>query len=90
MYMEEYWFKNKTFGYGWKPATWKGWFVTALYIVAVLIVATRIDTDSHSANDTLLRLAIPFIALTFLFLIIAWRTGEPLEWRWGKRSRDQQ
>jgi hypothetical protein len=27
------WFKPRTFGYGWSPAGWQGWLVTALWLV---------------------------------------------------------
>jgi hypothetical protein len=27
------WFKPRTFGYGWTPATWEGWAVTVVWIV---------------------------------------------------------
>jgi hypothetical protein len=26
------WFKPRTFGYGWSPATWEGWAVTLIWM----------------------------------------------------------
>ena len=26
------WFKPRTFGYGWSPATWEGWAVTVIWM----------------------------------------------------------
>lgn len=26
------WFKPRTFGYGWSPATWEGWVATAIWM----------------------------------------------------------
>lgn len=32
-----YWFRAKRFGWGWsRPATWEGWVVTAIFLVAVV------------------------------------------------------
>jgi hypothetical protein len=33
------WFRPKSFGYGWTPATWEGWLVTGLAVVVVVVVA---------------------------------------------------
>lgn len=29
------WFRPKRLGFGWSPATWEGWLVTALLVLAV-------------------------------------------------------
>ncbi len=34
------WFRPKTFGFGWSPATWEGWAVTAA-VVAVIVATGR-------------------------------------------------
>jgi hypothetical protein len=28
------WFRRKSFGYGWTPASWEGWLATALFVLA--------------------------------------------------------
>ena len=33
------WFRPKTIGWGWSPASWEGWAVTALAIAAIVAVA---------------------------------------------------
>jgi hypothetical protein len=33
------WFRPKTIGFGWTPATWEGWLVTVLAVAAAAAVA---------------------------------------------------
>ena len=30
------WFRARRYGWGWAPATWQGWAVLAVYVIAVL------------------------------------------------------
>ena len=38
------WFKRKTYGYGWTPATWQGWLIIAVWIGLVLLNGYRLDS----------------------------------------------
>lgn len=82
----KYWFEAKRYGWGWEPATWQGWLITALYIV--LAVAVVISSELSVESDFPVSLMTSLGALTFLFFCIAWRTGEPPRWQWG-RKRDE-
>lgn len=84
--MTQYWFKNRKYGIGWRPVRWQGWFVTLLYVAAVFVVIIRIDTQIDSGPDVVTNIFAPFAALTFLLLVIVWRTGEPLDWRLIKKE----
>jgi hypothetical protein len=37
--MKRLWFKAKTYGYGWYPATWEAWVTMAVFIAAVALTA---------------------------------------------------
>lgn len=82
--MKKFWFKAKTYGYGWYPATWQAWVIMATYILLIGKFFQIIDKYSHSVSDTLIGMVIPFLLLTILLLFIAYGTGEKLGWRWGK------
>ncbi len=82
---KEYWFVNKTYGWGWTPATWQGWLATLLYLLVILGsvgILSRYEPD--------IRGIIGFFVLdtvaTVLLLVICVKTGETPEWRWGKKK----
>lgn len=84
--MKEVWFKNKTHGYGWQPASWQGWLVTVLFFVAVVFVAMQIP-KKPTYNDILVYSA-EFLLLLFFMIVVCIHTGEKPEWRWnGKPIR---
>ena len=79
---EGYWFKGKLYGFGWTLAKPAGWGVTLTYILVVFLVVFFFDNgyiqqDFHSLTKIL-------GGITLLFLVIVWKTGEPLRWRWGR------
>jgi hypothetical protein len=79
---EGYWFKNKMYGFGWTPARWQGWVVTLGFGVAVAYSAFQLDPNV--SDHELFTVFLPKVGgWALLFMIIAWRTGEPLQWRWG-------
>ena len=82
----KYWFKPARF---WKwfacyyPSSWQGWGIT-LFLGAILVgVFLKIDQQSHSGSDTLIRFAPWFIAIGLLFDVLCFRTG--LYPSWWKR-----
>lgn len=81
-----YWFKAKLFGWGWTPATWQGWVVTAIFLACVLFFALKISDDS-TLSDVLWLFVFPILALTSLFIYIAYKTGEKPRWQWGLRKK---
>ena len=78
------WFKAKLYGWGWYPSTWEGWTIMILWFAAIIEIFKLADINSHSASDTLIKMALPFLFLLLLLLIITWKTGEKPRWRWGK------
>lgn len=75
------WFKAKRYGWGWTPATWQGWAVTAIY--AGILVLLSLTLDEHSPpNEVGLMFVLPLLILSAGFIVIAWKTGEKPRWRW--------
>jgi hypothetical protein len=82
---QNYWFKNKSYGWGWYPATWEGWLVLFVYVVILVWRFTEIDRRSHSVSDTLINF-VPFVGiLTVALILICYKTGEKPGWHWGDR-----
>jgi hypothetical protein len=80
-----YWFRAKSYGWGWVPATWQGWVILIAFIALIVGNVYRIDSRSHSASDTLIQAVPESIFLILILIGICWRTGERPQWRWGKR-----
>ena len=82
--MKKLWFASKRYGYGWTPSTWQGWLCIAVYVVLMIVTPVITEKFSQSEIEALL-IAFPFwFFFTVLLIIIAWKTGEPARWRWGK------
>ncbi len=78
------WFKAKTYGWGWTPATWQGWAVIAVYVAVLVAILRRLEGRVFSARETLLEVTLPIIVITVaLIAVSAWK-GESPRWRWGK------
>jgi len=80
---EGYWFRRKLYGWGWTPALWQGWLVTAFIVGLIVLNAARIDGASHSVSDILIRFIPQTILLIVMLIAICYRTGEPPKWQWG-------
>lgn len=84
---EGYWFKAKCYGWGWTPATWQGWLVTLVYVVAILLFALTIDENSQD-REVLFTFVLPMVLLTATFIRIAYKKGEKPHWHWGPPDDD--
>lgn len=81
------WFKRKTYGWGWTPCSWQGWFITLVYIALILLFASTID-DTSSTREVLIMLVLPIIVLTTSFIRIAYKKGEAPKWQWGTNKKE--
>jgi len=80
---KDIWFKNKTYGYGWAPATKEGWIVMLIFIILYIAV---IMTGLHYAStekELYLYVIVPEFVLVIILLIICYKKGERLKWTWG-------
>jgi len=80
-----YWFKRKLYGWGWTPATWQGWAVTGVYVLAVFAFAMTIDGNS-SNQEVVFTFLLPLVLLTLAFFRVAYRKGESPRWQWGNKK----
>jgi hypothetical protein len=79
---EHYWFKDKLYGWGWVPATWQGWLITALYAFGIVFFALTID-DNSPRREVAFMFILPVILLTTMFFTILYKKGEKPHWQWG-------
>ena len=77
-----YWFRAKWYGWGWSPATWQGWLVTLSYVGILGVLGWNLGDDP--SNELLFTIfLIPVSIATFIFIFIAYKTGEKPGWHWG-------
>jgi len=82
--MTKKWFKAKTYGYGWYPATWQGWLCILGYMV-ILIAASWL-LKYNQAIYLVLYILILLIS-TGLLIYVCYKNGEPATWRWGEDDK---
>ncbi len=88
--MQKYWFKRKIYGWGWYPATWQGWLTTAIYIAAIIALASvQLNTES-SVQEFVINFYIPAFIISIAFIALAYKTGQTPRWQWGKGFDDQE
>lgn len=78
------WFKRKTYGYGWTPATKEGWIVLLLYFVALSLIMFSVEIER--GPQVLTRIVIPTLILTGLLIFVCYKKGEKPKWQWGERD----
>lgn len=81
------WFKRKTYGWGWTPATWEGWVVLAIYLFIMFGFSYINHTEAPDGN-LMIGFGFPFIILTPVLIWICYKKGESPKWQWGKRTND--
>ncbi len=74
------WFKAKTYGWGWGPATtWQGWVTYACYAV-LLVVSGFFFPPQQDPALFVACMTIWSVALVGICLL----KGEKPKWRWGR------
>ncbi|OGL98224.1 hypothetical protein A2318_01270 [Candidatus Uhrbacteria bacterium RIFOXYB2_FULL_45_11] len=85
--MKKYWFKAKTYGWGWYPVTWQGWLVIVGFLILDVGNVYRLDLAQGTTNE---KIALEFVLETFLLISalvwICYKTGEKPGWRWGNKK----
>lgn len=72
------WFKRKTYGYGWTPATWQGWAVIIIWLILFYFAVTKIDSE-------IVKL-VSILILTGILIFVSYKKGEKPKWQWGKKD----
>ena len=93
--IKKLWFKSKTYGYGWYPATWQGWLVLGGYVLGLLGAyffflhgAITTPGDKHDIPRAVWEFLACDFTLTGALILVAYKTGEKAEWRWGSGSKN--
>lgn len=80
----ELWFKKKNYGWGWTPANWKGWTVTAVYALVMIGYPFLARFGWYTFSDYVFWILLA--VSTSIFIFVAYKKGETPEWRWGKKN----
>ncbi len=87
VHMNKYWFKPKTYGWGYVPISIEGWIATLIVLIVALILA-YINNIFNPLKITIkdgLLFTIEIIILGFAFVkILEMKCKGKLKWRWGK------
>jgi hypothetical protein len=80
---QKLWFKRKSYGWGWTPASIEGWMAILLYAIAVSVYPVlKANGDDFSF--------FIFTAITLFFtgvlIVICVRKGEKPRWSWGDKD----
>lgn len=77
-----YWFRAKTYGWGWGlPTAWQGWVVYAITL-ALLVVNAIVFPPSQRTLPYL----CGFLGIIGLLVVVCALKGEPPRWRWGGKD----
>ena len=83
--MNAYWFKPKTYDYGATPVTWQGWLITALMVLALLVVSLLLPlANSTKSGNWIAVLVVDFLIIVPLVILMRRKTDGEWRWRWGK------
>lgn len=63
------WFGPKRIGWGWRPVSWEGWFVTVLIVVAVIAASIAFGSSSMTIYVSLAAVA--------MLIVVCVLTGTP-------------
>lgn len=80
------WFKRKTYGYGWYPATWQGWLVILAWVCLVVLNGYRLDPTWNFTDEVAVYFSLEMIVLSIILIGVCWYTGETPRWQWGKKD----
>ncbi len=80
-----YWFKAKTYGWGWTPSAWQGWVVVAIF-VAFVEAGALTSLFAIRGVGGWVGFAATLIVACAALTIVCYKTGEKPAWRWGGKQ----
>lgn len=83
------WFRRKTYGWGWTPCTWQGWFAVLVYIVLVYAFVL-VGSTTDSVTDRFFNCFLPLVFITIIFIELGYIKGETPKWSWGKPKNKEE
>jgi hypothetical protein len=86
-----YWFRARLYGFGWTPATWQGWLITAGFIGALLWVGADFGKNPNPSGNEINWFFVKIILLVATLIAICVIKGEKPKWNWGlpKNNNEQ-
>ena len=75
---KKYWFKRKTYGYGWTPCTWEGWVFLAVATAAYILPMT------FWAKEYPVALIFYTFVWIGLLTLVSYLKGPRPRWQWGQ------
>lgn len=87
--MTKYWFKPKSYGYGFCPISKEGWLATLALLALLLLSAWTNDffVEPGPTKDEAARFVLDVFILGGLATIFfEKKMKEPLQWRWGRKK----
>lgn len=79
-----YWFKRKTYGWGWTPSTWQGWLVVLVYVAIIFLLSINIGIES-TQTEVYTTFVVPMLIATVVLIRISYIKGEKPRWQWGNK-----
>jgi hypothetical protein len=86
---ERYWFRASRRGVGWVPATWQGWWIDVLYLVALIYSFIQVSSSSQSVSETFFSFLPQFFIFSAILIIITYLKGEPLTKKSKKEETEE-
>ncbi len=80
---EHFWFKRKIYGWGWVPATWKGWVSVVFFLVVFAFFYVPFVTNDHIENNDVIIFLVEIAAWAAGLIGLCLVTGESPHWQWG-------
>jgi hypothetical protein len=84
--VDRLWFRAKTYGWGWTPATIEGWLVLGLFFAGVLIDVVIFTHRLRAGVAVRTAMTAFFVWIAVLsggLFAVCWVTGERPRWHWG-------
>jgi len=89
--MKKYWFKPKSYGYGFFPISWEGW-VSVLVLIGLLFISAYVNNffTSEAGLKNGLRYLLDILIISGVFTaLFKDKTDGDLQWRWGCRKEQK-
>src|SRR5690348_7134095 len=91
------WFKNKYFGWGWRPVTWQGWLIVLTYAGAIALLIIWVQnmllnipaTDEQDIRKIIIMFFAMCAVLTATLIAVCLKFGEKPRWHWGFKDDDR-
>jgi hypothetical protein len=84
--VDHLWFRAKSYGWGWTPASIEGWLVLGLFFAGIAIDVAVFTRRLHSGvgvKAATIAFLVWVAVLSAALIAVGWMTGERRRWHWG-------